>query len=42
MTRRDIWAAPESGADVMDLVYIAVGAAMFALFAIFAALLRRV
>jgi hypothetical protein len=42
MPRRDIGAAPELGAFLMDLVFIAVGAAMFALFAVYAVLLKGV
>ena len=35
--------APDFGANsTMDLVFIAVGAAMFGLFAVYAVLLRRV
>ena len=42
MGGRPIVVAPEFGAYTMDLVYIAAGAAMFALFAVYAVLLRRV
>jgi uncharacterized protein involved in exopolysaccharide biosynthesis len=38
----DIWAAPRTRSHPMDFVYLAVGAAMFALFGLYAVLLRRV
>jgi len=42
MAMRDIWTAPKTRSHPMDVVYIAVGAAMFALFGLYAVLLRRI
>jgi hypothetical protein len=42
MTPGDIGTAPANRSHPMDFVYLGVGAAMFALFAIYAVLLRRV
>ncbi|MBV9511244.1 MAG: hypothetical protein JO303_13285 [Caulobacteraceae bacterium] len=40
--RRDNWAAPTLKLASMDFVFLGVGAAMFALFAVYAALLKGV